>query len=75
MAMADGVPCRTTTETSMSKHQEKLERKSPAKPEIGKGRGALEENDLEQVTGGQISIPFKQIEIEYKEQDSKGQNP
>ncbi len=53
----------------MSKHQEKLERKSPAKPEIEKGSGALDEKDLEQVTGGQISIPFKKIEIEYKEQN------
>jgi hypothetical protein len=67
--MADGVPCRNTRETSMSKHQDKLERKSPAKPEIEKGSAALDENDLEKVTGGQISIPFRHIKIEYKEQN------
>ena len=52
----------------MSKHQDKLERKSPTKPEIEKGSAALDENDLEKVTGGQISIPFRHIEIESKEQ-------
>jgi len=67
--MADGVPCRNTRETSMSKYQEKLERKSAAKPEIEKGRGALDDNDLKKVTGGQMSIPYKQIKIEYKEQN------
>jgi hypothetical protein len=67
--MADGVPCRNTRETSMSRHQQKLERKSPAKPEIEKGSGALDENDLDKATGGQVSIPYKEIKVEYKEQN------
>jgi hypothetical protein len=54
--MADGVPCRNTRETLMSKHEEKLERKSPAKPEIRKGSGALDDQDLEKVTGGDKKV-------------------
>lgn len=36
----------------MSKHDDKLEQKSPAKPEIG----ALDDNDLEKVTGGDNAV-------------------
>jgi hypothetical protein len=40
----------------MSKHQDKLEQKSPAKPEIKNGSGALDDQDLEQVTGGDKKV-------------------
>jgi hypothetical protein len=38
----------------MSKHDEKLEQKSPAKTEIS---GALDDKDLEKVTGGDKASP------------------
>jgi hypothetical protein len=74
--MADSVPCRNTRETSMSKHEDKLEQKSPAKPEIRKGSGALDDQDLEKVTGGDkaapkefpketVSIAYGAIEFQY----------
>jgi hypothetical protein len=40
----------------MSKHEDKLEQKSPAKPEI-RGSGALDDKDLEKVTGGDKASP------------------
>jgi hypothetical protein len=55
--MADDVPCRNTRETSMSKHQDKLEQKSSAKSEIRKDRGVLDDQDLEKVTGGDKASP------------------
>jgi hypothetical protein len=33
---------------------------------------SLTESELAAVTGGQVSIPYKEIKVEYKEQDSKG---
>jgi hypothetical protein len=39
----------------MSKHQDKLERTSPATPEIASG-GALDDRDLEKVTGGDKKV-------------------
>jgi hypothetical protein len=39
-------------ETSMSKHQDRLQQKSPAKPEINNECGALNDQDLAMVTGG-----------------------
>ena len=50
-------PCRNTRETSMSKHQNKLQQKSPAKPEIDNDRGALDDQDLARVTGGDKASP------------------
>jgi hypothetical protein len=44
------------TETIMSKHEDKL--KSPAMSEI-KGSGALDDKDLEKVTGGDKASPKK----------------
>lgn len=41
----------------MSKHQDKLERKSSAKSEIRKDRGALDDQDLDKVTGGDKASP------------------
>ncbi len=41
----------------MSKHQDKLEQKSLAKSEIRKDRGALGDQDLEKVTGGDKASP------------------
>ena len=67
----------------MSKHDDKLEQKSPAKPEIRKGSGALDDQDLEKVTGGdkaspkkvtsvgpteQISLSFGKLGFKYNEQ-------
>jgi hypothetical protein len=53
--MADGDQCRSKQgETIMSKHDEKLEQKSPAKTEIS---GALDDKDLEKVTGGDKASP------------------
>jgi hypothetical protein len=77
--MADGIPCHNIRETSMSKHQEKAERKSPAKPEIRKGSGALADQDLETVTGGgkaapkefpqeAVSFAYGAIEVKYTSQ-------
>ena len=42
----------------MSKHEDKLEQKSAAKTEI-KGSGALDDKDLEKVTGGDKASPKK----------------
>ena len=39
-------------EAVMSKHDDKLEQKSPAKPEIS----ALDDTDLEKVTGGDSAV-------------------
>ena len=36
----------------MSKHDGKLAQRSPAKREISKDSGALDEKDIEQATGG-----------------------
>jgi hypothetical protein len=41
----------------MSKHQGKLQQKSPAKPEIDNDRGALDDQDLARVTGGDKASP------------------
>jgi hypothetical protein len=41
----------------MSKHQDKLERTSPATPEIANSGGALDDQDLEKVTGGDKASP------------------
>jgi hypothetical protein len=76
VATADGIPCHNIRETSMSKHQSKLERKSAAKPE--KGSGALADQDLETVTGGgkaapkefpkeAVSFAYGAIEVKYSE--------
>ena len=40
----------------MSKSEEKLERKSPAKPGVKKESGALDDKDLEKVAGGVSSF-------------------
>jgi len=75
VAMADDVSCRNTRETSMSKHQDKLEQKSLAKSEIRKDRGALDDQDLANVTGGDKGVPkvfpretvtFSYARIEFK---------
>jgi len=55
----------------MSKHDEKLGQKSPAKPEIKKESGALDENDLEKVTGG-ITFVYGKLSIKYTPQKSDG---
>jgi hypothetical protein len=44
-------------ETMMSKHDEKLEQKSPAKPEIN----ALDDNDLAKVTGGDVVLRHEKV--------------
>jgi hypothetical protein len=62
--MADGVPCRNQRKTIMSKHDEKLEQKSPAKPVIKKGSGALDDKDLEKVNGG-VTLNYEKIEVNY----------
>jgi hypothetical protein len=60
----------------MSKRKNKLERKSSAQPAIGKECGALDDNDLAKVTGGDkkgpkvaptetVSFGFGHIEIKY----------
>jgi hypothetical protein len=49
----------------MSKQDEKLEQKSPAKSEI-KCSGALHDTDLEKVTGG--SLNYGRIEWTYTKQ-------
>jgi hypothetical protein len=41
--MADDIACRNTRETSMSKHQDRLQQKSPAKPAIDNECGALDD--------------------------------
>jgi type VI protein secretion system component Hcp len=55
--MADGVPCRSNKrETIMSKHDEKLEQKSPAKPvSITKKDGELSEEQLKEISGGKVT--------------------
>ncbi|WMT71570.1 hypothetical protein [Bradyrhizobium sp. Ash2021] len=40
----------------MGTHQDKLRQKSPAKPEIKNGSGALNDQDLDQVTGGDKKV-------------------
>lgn len=56
----------------MSKHDEKLgQKKSPAKPEIKKESGALDENDLEKVTGG-ITFVYGRLNIKYTPQKPDG---
>jgi hypothetical protein len=47
--MANDVSCRDTRETSMSEHQDRLQQKSP---EINDECGALDDQDLAMVTGG-----------------------
>jgi hypothetical protein len=60
----------------MSKHQNKLQQKSPAKPEIDNDRGALDDQDLAKVTGGDkaspqglpheaVTLSFARFVIEY----------
>jgi hypothetical protein len=73
VAMAAPVP-KQQRETIMSKHENKLVQKSRAKTEIS---GALDDNDLEKVTGGDkaspketpvresISIPYSSIVWAY----------
>ena len=48
----------------MSKHQDKPEQKSPAKPEI-KGGGVLDDTDLEKVTGGDKASPKETVTFNY----------
>jgi hypothetical protein len=55
----------------MSKHDEKLGQKSPAKPEIKKEGGALDENDLEKVTGG-LTFNYGSLSIKYTPQKPDG---
>ena len=43
--------------TMMSKHDDKLEQKSPAKPEIS----ALDDNDLQKVTGGDVVLQHEKV--------------
>ena len=66
----------------MSKHEDKLEQKSPATTEIS---GALDDKDIEKVTGGDkaspkrvtgdtgvhenLSLSFSKFSSEYKAQD------
>ena len=57
MAVAGDDPYRNTRETSMSKHHNKLQQKSPAKPEIDNDCGALDDRDLAKVTGGDKASP------------------
>jgi hypothetical protein len=75
--MADDVSCRDTRETSMSKHQDKLQQKSLAKLGINNVCGALDDQDLEKVTGGDkaspkefpketITLNYGSIAYEYK---------
>jgi hypothetical protein len=62
--MADGgVPCRNIRETIMIKHDEKLEQKSPAKTEIS---GALDENDLDKVSGGDSTVVHEHVTSQTK---------
>ncbi len=42
----------------MSKHDEKLEQKSPAMTEIS---GALDDKDLDKVTGGDVALTHEQV--------------
>jgi len=54
--MADRDPCRNIRETIMSKHDEKLEQKSPAKPvSITKKDGELSEEQLNEISGGKVT--------------------
>ena len=41
----------------MGKHDEKLEQKFPAKPEIS----ALDDNDLQKVTGGDVVLQHEKV--------------
>ena len=61
----------------MSKHHNKLQQKSPAKPEIDNDCGALDDRDLAKVTGGDKASPkdfpketmtfdYGRIEYQYK---------
>jgi hypothetical protein len=71
--MADDVACRNTRETSMSKHQDRLQQKSPAKPAIDNECGALDDQDLAMVTGGDKAkakpkeFPTESISLSYEE--------
>ena len=78
--MADGIPCHNIWETSMSKHEDKLEQKSSAKSEIRKGSGAIDDQDLEKVTGGDkkmtrgdkgvteaLTLSFAELKFAYTE--------
>jgi hypothetical protein len=76
VAMAASVP-QQQRETIMSKHENKLVQKSPAKTGIS---SALDDNDLEKVTGGDkaspkqtfpketISLDYGRIEWTYTKQ-------
>ncbi len=59
----------------MSKYEGMLGQKSPAKPEIEKDSGALDDQDLANVTGGDKGVPkvfpretvtFSYARIEFK---------
>jgi type VI protein secretion system component Hcp len=53
--MADGDPCRNIRETIMSKHDEKLEQKSPAKPVSITKDGELSDEQLKEISGGKVT--------------------
>jgi hypothetical protein len=51
----------------MSKHQEKLQQKSPTNGEIKKDSGALDDKDIDRATGG-LTLNYGRIEFKYVEQ-------
>jgi hypothetical protein len=55
-------------ETIMSKHDDRLEQKSPAKPEIS----ALDDADLEKVTGGEVTFEYGSLSVQYVQQKPDG---
>ena len=54
----------------MTRHDEKLEQKSPANPEIS----ALDDDDLDKVTGGKETVTFEYggLIIQYAQQKPDG---
>ena len=53
----------------MSKHEDKLEQKSPATTEIS---GALDDTDLEKVTGGDAAVVLQHEPVTGQKTVSKG---
>ena len=49
----------------MSKHHNKLQQKSSAKPEFDNDCGALDDRDLAKVTGGDKASPKETITFDY----------
>jgi hypothetical protein len=52
-------------ETIMSKHDDRLEQKSPA-------ISALDDADLEKVTGGEVTFEYGSLSVQYVQQKPDG---